>query len=139
MPLVLLHLLFQIPAAVTAGTAFRNLLPFELDVKLVPLFLVLSCLAVLYMPLTLSLAFACALPVALVYQLTGTKLHTVVPFEVPEALKTLPWPRRTTHIAYYDSSRKVDPSQPVTFDDAPDDDLPAEAEEKRKSYIPPLP
>lgn len=134
MTITLLHLLYQLPAMFVLGPAIRNVLPTELDTKLIPVFLILSCLAVLYMPLTLTLAVACVWPVMVLHRAFGVNLDKVVPFEVPEFLKTLPRPRRTQHIIY-------DAAHEVTDYDAQDmtTDLPAEAETTRKSFIPPLP
>lgn len=56
--LVFLHLLFQIPAAfaLTAGT--RGLLPWELDDRHVPAFMLACCLLALFLPLSACLALA---------------------------------------------------------------------------------
>lgn len=134
--IILLHLLYQVPAMFVFAPALRNLLPFELDIKLVPIFLVLCCLGVLYLPLTLTLALAAVWPVMVLHKFFGVSLHTVVPFEVPEFLKELPsklpFPHRMQHIVY-DSHEVPDQAEPDTRD------LAAEQETKRKSFIPDLP
>lgn len=130
--IILLHLLYQIPAMFVLAPALRNVLPLELDIKLVPLFLVLCCLGVLYLPLTLTLALAAVWPVMVLHKLFGVSLHTVVPFEVPEFLKTLPWPHRTQHIIYSADPHEV---PELGEHDQDEEDLPA----KRKSFIPDLP
>jgi hypothetical protein len=145
MPIVLLHLLFQLPAMFSAGVGVRGFLPFEMDRKAVPLFLALVFLIVLFLPMTPVIALACVLPIQLAYKFFGESLTSVTPFEVPEWLTHLPR-FRTHHVIEY---RAVDEDAPTWNPDPmgdgdteiDEDDSDSEVEEKPafKSFIPDIP
>ena len=134
MLVVFLHLLFQVPAIFTLGIALRGVLPFEFDKNLVPAFLVLCGLAVLYLPLTLTLALACVWPVALFYKLSGISLSDIPPIDVPD-LSWVRLPRLMTHVVYKEDGKDYTLPEPTDVTKEADQDQ----QPPRRSFIPPLP
>lgn len=81
---VFLHLLYQLPAAFGLTAMARGLLPFELDDRLLPVFMILCCLITLYLPLTPCLAIALSPVVGLLFKYTRTPLRGHEPYKYPK-------------------------------------------------------
>lgn len=81
--LVFLHLLYQLPAAFGLTAGGRRLLPWDLDDRLVPVFMLACCLVSLFLPLPVALALAMVPVVGLLCKFTGTPLVGHDPYVYP--------------------------------------------------------
>jgi hypothetical protein len=79
--IVFLHLLYLLPAAFGLTAGARGLLPFEMDDRLLPVFMIVCCLITLYLPLTLCLAVGLSPVVGLLFKYTHTPLKGYTPFK----------------------------------------------------------
>ncbi len=79
--IVFLHLLYQLPAAFGLTAGARGLLPWDIDDRLLPVFMILCCLITLYLPLTVCLAIGLSPIVGLLFKYTRTPLKGYEPYK----------------------------------------------------------
>lgn len=147
-----LGLLWWLPAAVGLTELLRHLLPWELPDNLVPLLVVLSCVAAVFIPVYIDVALGMSVLVGLFYsKYLKTRINGVDPLVLP-TLVSPSWLRSEPHTEYIYQAEHVSgdldemikaPDQDVERLD--DDSLPRDAETgqeveppARPSYVPAL-
>lgn len=97
---MLLHLLYQLPAAFTAVPMLARLLPFKLAERAIPLFYFLVCLLVMAMPGSVCLALGAAGLMSMLHVRLGEKLANVPGPDMAEVLNKLAlgWDYTVTHL-----------------------------------------
>jgi hypothetical protein len=118
-------LIYEIPAMLGLVVILRGLLPVELDDRLVPGYVAICCLIVLFVPVQVAIALAAAFAVGLILKQLKVPLTGHEPFVYP-SVRLPAWPRRTVEHVY-----KAEPA-----DDEPE--APAEDPVIPRKYIPDL-
>jgi hypothetical protein len=77
------HLIFQIPAIISAATIVTDVLPFSLDRRYVALLVFLAALVVLNLPLTITVALALVLGVSVANKYLGISFSAKEPVTIP--------------------------------------------------------
>lgn len=100
---MLLHLLYQLPAAFTAVPMLARMLPFKLAERAIPLFYFLVCLLVMALPGSVCLALGAAGLMSMLHVRLGEKLSAIDGPDMAEVANKLAlgWDYMMTHLPRY--------------------------------------
>lgn len=100
---MLLHLLYQLPAAFTAVPMLARLLPFKLAERAIPLFYFLVCLLVMAMPGSVCLALGAAGLMSMLHVRLGERVSDIPGPDMAEVANKLAlgWDYILTHLPRY--------------------------------------
>jgi hypothetical protein len=136
---VFLHLLYQIPAAFALTAGARGLLPWELDDRHVPAFMLACCLLALFLPLSVCLALGMVPVVGFLCKVTGTSLRGHDPYVYPHVslpgflARVTPFKRQVEYI--YQAEHVSGDLKDLAQQEEPEEEVPPA---RTRQYVPDL-